>query len=79
MALNANETHHVKLREPNASSVAAEATPITLEPLQISGVVVNKRELIDKLRIYVPQLEVLAVFEDGEQFLLKVRRADPTD
>lgn len=57
---------------PNSPAPDEAPQPIPLRPLDVSGVVVSKAALIDALRVYVPTLADLQVFEDGEQFLLRL-------
>ena len=48
----------------------AEAKPIPLPALNVSGVVVRKKDLVEALRVYVPLLADIQPFEDGEHFYL---------
>ncbi|MBI2954180.1 MAG: hypothetical protein HYY30_07700, partial [Chloroflexi bacterium] len=47
-----------------------EAQPVPLAPLNVSGVVVKKKDLIEALRIYIPLIADIQAFEDGEQFYI---------
>lgn len=49
-----------------------EARPVQLPPLNVSGVVVKKKDLVEALRIYVPLIADIQAFEDGENFCLIV-------
>ncbi len=67
----------LKLKSAPPAAIPAEPNPIALEPLAVRGVVVEKAALIRALQVYVPQLEDLAAFEDGERFLLTLRTEVP--
>ncbi|MBI4320853.1 MAG: hypothetical protein HY675_20365 [Chloroflexi bacterium] len=63
----------IKLKAPSTNGPAAaeaEAKPVPLAPLNISGVVVRKKDLVEALRIYVPLIADIRSFEDDEQFYL---------
>jgi hypothetical protein len=64
----------VKLRKPANDPLEAGdgsvPSPITLKPLTVCGICISKATLLDALRIYVPTLVGIEVFEDGERFLL---------
>ena len=59
--------------------LAANQTPVvpgfqvqaTIAPLNVSGLVVTRADLVAALRIYVPQLVDIALL-DGERFLLSL-------
>jgi hypothetical protein len=52
---------------------------IPLKPLAVSGICISKATLLDALRIYVPALMGIEVFEDGERFLLTLAPAGDED
>ncbi len=63
----------VKLKVPKSGGSPlpeTEVRPVPLPPLNISGVVVKKKDLIEALRIYVPLIADIQPFEDGENFYL---------
>ncbi|MBI4318321.1 MAG: hypothetical protein HY675_07515 [Chloroflexi bacterium] len=63
----------IKLKAPSTNGPAAaepEAKPVPLAPLNISGVVVRKKDLVEALRIFVPALADLQMFDDSELFYL---------
>lgn len=53
-------------------------TPAALQPLRASGVVVTKADLIEALRVYVPQMHDIQVTEDGEHFWLMFVEGEKT-
>ncbi|MDA8189665.1 MAG: hypothetical protein M0T85_16110 [Dehalococcoidales bacterium] len=62
-----------KLRAPKddtSTSPEAEARAVPLSPLNVSGVVVKKKDLVEALRIYVPLIADIQAFEDGENFYI---------
>ncbi len=60
-----------RLKAPkNNGSPPPEAQPIPLPALNISGVVVKKKDLVAVLKVFVPLLADIQPFEDGENFYL---------
>ncbi len=55
------------------------AQPIPIPPLSITAVVVTKAALIAALRLYVPALTDIQVFDDGERFLLVIEAPTKLD
>ncbi|MCL4459824.1 MAG: hypothetical protein M1136_01820 [Chloroflexi bacterium] len=47
--------------------------PRPLPSLRISGVVLNKPQLIEALRLYIPNLSDFQVLDEGERFYLALR------
>ncbi|MBI4320638.1 MAG: hypothetical protein HY675_19275 [Chloroflexi bacterium] len=63
----------IKLKAPPTNGLAApepEGKAVPLAPLNISGVVVRKKDLISALRIYVPHISDIRAFEDDARFYL---------
>ncbi|MCL5961452.1 MAG: hypothetical protein M1358_19440 [Chloroflexi bacterium] len=63
----------LKLKKPDDNGHQAQpqdARPVELTPLNVSGVVVKKKDLVEALRIYVPLIADIQAFEDGEQFYI---------
>ncbi|MBI2305282.1 MAG: hypothetical protein HYU86_11135 [Chloroflexi bacterium] len=48
----------------------AERQVVPIPPLNLSGVVINKADLVAALKIYVPNVADVQAFEDGEHFYL---------
>jgi hypothetical protein len=64
-----------KLKSPqngtaSISELEMETKPIQLPPLNVSGVVVKKKDLVEALRIYVPLISDIQAFEDGDNFYI---------
>ncbi len=60
----------VRVREAGqARSERAQLQEVTLQPLQVAGIVVRKADIIRALRVYVPGLTDVQVTEDGEPYV----------
>ncbi|MCL5074917.1 MAG: hypothetical protein M1136_04585, partial [Chloroflexi bacterium] len=55
-------------------SLEGAGTPIPLSPLNISGLVIQRAELVEALRPFVPLPSDVVSFEDGERFLLVLKQ-----
>lgn len=62
----------VRLRDtsPAGNNGHLAAAPVTLTPLRVSGIVVDKAALVAALRVYVPALREIQVTDDGQYFWL---------
>ena len=73
----------VRLREATDTGANSNgSTPvqsIPLKPLQVSGIVVRKPDLLEALRVYVPGLVDIQVTEDGEHYWLLLSQGGSAD
>ncbi len=67
----------VKLRQPDAAqgdgATAAQAIPLQM---RVSGFVVRRRDLVETLRVVVPQLADVRTSDDGELFFLMLSEGE---
>ncbi len=74
----------VRLRKSNGAPTLGERaeapSPIQIQPLSISALVVTKAALVQALKIYVPGLRDIELLEggaDGDRYLLTVEPTSP--
>jgi hypothetical protein len=74
----------VRLRKPANGSPSTELsqdslTPISIVPLEVSGLLVSKSSLTRTLKSLVPNLLDILVLESGDQFILVVGPSGAAD
>jgi hypothetical protein len=67
------ESRSADASTPVSGPLAAAVAAAGLQPLRVSGVVVDKAALIEALRIYLPGLSDIVSTEDGDHFWLMLR------
>ncbi|GEM_PF-2228977 len=53
---------------PNTETTGPEGRPVP--PLNISGVVITKAQLLDALRVYIPNIADFNPLQDGQHFYI---------